>query len=85
VIIHKDAIRQSVKRNTKNGHIGQSSPMLGIKPYLVELITKLAEMRTPITTNQGLELVNSLISGTSTIDKVVVWKKDNCTAFQKME
>jgi len=82
VIIHKDTIRQRVKRNTKDGHIGQRSPMLDIEPYLVELVTKLAEMRTPITTTQGLELANSLISGTSTIDKLVAWR-DNCAAFCK--
>jgi hypothetical protein len=31
----------------------------------VELIKKLAEMRTPVTTFQGLELANSLIKGKS--------------------
>jgi hypothetical protein len=83
VIIHKDTIRQRVKRNARDGHIGQRSPMLNIETYLVELIMKLVEMRTPITTIQGLELANSLISGTSIIDKVVAWKRDNCAAFQK--
>jgi hypothetical protein len=83
VTTHKDTIRQTVKRNTKDGYIGQRSPMLDIEPYLVELVTKLAEMRTPITTTQGLELANSLISGTSTIDKVVARKRDNCAAFRK--
>jgi hypothetical protein len=57
--------------------------MLDIEPYLVELIKKLAEIRTPIITTQGLELANSLISGTSIIDEVVAWKRDNCAAFQK--
>jgi hypothetical protein len=82
-IIHKDTTRQRVKRNTKDGHIGQRLPMLDIKPYLNrELITKFAEMRTSITFTQGLELANSLISGTSTIDKLVAWR-DNCAAFCK--
>jgi len=37
--------------------------MEDVEPYLVELIKKLAKMRTPITTSQGLELANSLIKG----------------------
>jgi hypothetical protein len=39
--------------------------MLEAEPYLMELIIKLADMRTPITTSQGLQLANSLIKGTS--------------------
>ncbi len=39
--------------------------MLEVEPYLMELIIKLADMRTPITTSQGLQLANSLIKGTS--------------------
>jgi len=37
--------------------------MEDVEPYLVELIKKLAEMRTPVTTAQGLELANFLIKG----------------------
>jgi hypothetical protein len=37
--------------------------MEDIEPYLVELIKKLADMRTPITTSQGLQLANLLIEG----------------------
>jgi len=44
---------------------GACSPMLEAEPYLMELIIKLADMRTPITTSQGLQLANSLIKGTS--------------------
>jgi hypothetical protein len=56
-------VRQRVKRNSNGGHIGQTFPMLEVEPYLVELFLKLAEMRSPITTSQGLQLVNSLING----------------------
>jgi hypothetical protein len=54
--------------------------MMEIEPYLVELIIKLASMRMPITSSQGLELTNSSITGTSNEDNVIAWKK-NCSAF----
>jgi hypothetical protein len=40
----------------------------------VELIKKLAEMRTPVTTFQGLELANSLIKGKSAEKNLEKWK-----------
>jgi hypothetical protein len=43
-------IRKRVKRNRNSGQVGQTSPMQDIEPYLI----KLAEMRQPITTAQGL-------------------------------
>jgi hypothetical protein len=73
---------QRVKRNSNGGQIGQTSPMLEVETYLVELILKLAEMRQPITTSQGLQLVNSLINGTSIKKHVIEWKKRNCQAFK---
>jgi len=82
VIISKECVRQRVKRNSNGSHAGQMSPMIEIEPYLIELITKLANMRTPITTSQGLELANSLISGTSTEEQLITWKKKNCAAFR---
>jgi hypothetical protein len=59
-------VRQRVKRGAKYGPVGQKSPMEDVEPYLVELIKKLASMRTPVTTAQGLALANSLIEGNST-------------------
>jgi hypothetical protein len=82
VIICKGTIRQRVKRGSNNGHVGQQSPMLDVEPYLVELIIKLAEMRTPITMSQGLQLANSLIKGSKTQDKVVKWKEHNCQPYR---
>jgi hypothetical protein len=35
--------------------------MIKIKPYLVDMIGQLANMRAPITCKQGLALANSLI------------------------
>jgi predicted ATP-grasp superfamily ATP-dependent carboligase len=56
-------VRQRLKRGRNNGYVGHETLMEDVEPYLVELIKKLAKMRTPITTSQGLELANSLIKG----------------------
>jgi hypothetical protein len=64
-------VRQRLKRGRKNGHAGHKSPMEDIEPYMVELIKKLADMRNPITTSQGLQLASSLIEGKS-VQKI--WK-----------
>jgi hypothetical protein len=68
IIISTQTVRQRLKRGKNNGHAGHKSPMEDVEPYLVELIKKLAEMRTPVTTAQGLELANSLIKG-KTVEK----------------
>ena len=57
--------------------------MIEIEPYIVELANKLAEMRVPITSKQGLHLANSLIEGTSTQESVLLWKQKNCAAFRE--
>jgi hypothetical protein len=85
VIIRKDCIRQRIKRNSTSNQVGQQSPMMEIEPYLVELIIKLASMRMPITSSQGLELANSLIAGTSNEDKVIAWKKKIALLFASKE
>jgi hypothetical protein len=69
IIISENTVRQRVKRGTKCGHVGQKSPMEDVEPYLIELIKKLASMRTPITTAQGLALTDSLIEGKFTEKK----------------
>jgi hypothetical protein len=81
-LILKETVRQRVKRGTKSGHIGQTSPMAQIEPYLVELILQLSSMRTPITTSQGLQLTNSLISGTRIQKGKNDWKGHNCHAYK---
>jgi hypothetical protein len=45
--------------------------MLEVEPYMVQLIINLADMRTPISTSQGLQFANSLIKGTSVEEKVI--------------
>jgi hypothetical protein len=56
--------------------------MLAIEPYLVELIIKLAEMRTPITMSQGLQLTNSPIKNTKYQCEVAEWKEHNCQPYR---
>jgi hypothetical protein len=56
--------------------------MLEVEPYLVNIIIKLADMRTPISASQRLQLANSLIKGTSIEKKVIEWKKKYCKAFK---
>jgi hypothetical protein len=57
--------------------------MEAVEPYLVELIKKLADMRTPITTSQGLQLANSLIEGKEIQKKLEKWKSKYCQAYKK--
>jgi hypothetical protein len=80
IVILKDTIRKRLKRGSTNGHVGQSIPMAEVEPYLVQLIIQLANMRTPITAAQGLELANSLISGTDVENEIMDWKSNNCHA-----
>jgi hypothetical protein len=80
IIILKETVRQRVQRDSNSGHIGQTLPMAQIEPYLVELILQLASMQTAITTSQGLQLANSLISGTTIQKQINDWKGHNCHA-----
>ncbi len=56
--------------------------MLDIEPYMVEMITQLEKMRLPISSRQGLELANSIISGTLHEEKVLALKEAHCVGFQ---
>ncbi len=49
IIISKECVRQRVKKNSMDNHTGHWTPMIKIEPYLIDLIIKLANMRTPIT------------------------------------
>ena len=59
--------------------------MLEVEPYLIELCIKLAGMRVPITTGQGLEFSNSLLDHTSILDVVNIWRTKHCAAFHMNE
>ncbi len=64
ILIKEETIWKRVQRNSKGSHQGLKSPLLSIEPYVVSLILQLAKMRIPLTTEQGLQLCNSIISGT---------------------
>jgi hypothetical protein len=70
-------VKQRLKRNSNTSLLGQKSPMQAIEPYLVAIIIKLANMRIPITTAQGLQLANSLINGTRFKEEVHQFEKLN--------
>ena len=77
ITINTGSIRQRVKRNTTSSLHGTKSPMAEIEPYIVSLITQLANMRVPITTKQGLQLCNSIIKGTKFASKVTEFQSKN--------
>jgi DNA-binding FrmR family transcriptional regulator len=83
IIILKDTVKQRVKRGSNSGHFGHISPMVEIEPYLVKIVTQLANMRMPISAMQGLELANSLIAGTKIELKVKKRKEENCHAYKE--
>lgn len=81
--IEPECIRSRVKRGDfKGGISGNTSPMLEIEPYLVEMIGQLEKMRVPISSRQGLALANSIISGTLQEEKVLAWKETHCVAYR---
>ncbi len=84
IIIEPECIRSRAKRgNFAGGISGNTSPMLDIEPYLVEMIGMLEKMRVPISSRQGLSLANSIISGTSYQKNVMAWKEKCC--FEKKQ
>jgi hypothetical protein len=83
ITINPGSIRQRVKRNTVTSLLGTKSPMLEIEPYIVSVITQLANMRVPITTKQGLQLCNSIIKGTKFASKVTEFQSKNLRSVTK--
>jgi hypothetical protein len=62
--INAKSIRQRLLHKTKSHTHGPKLPLSEIEPYIVSLILQLADMRVPLTTNQGLQLCSSIIQGT---------------------
>jgi hypothetical protein len=82
--IAPECIRSRAKQGNFSGGIaGNTSPMLSIKPYLVEMIGQLESIRVPISSRQGLALAKSIISGTAQEKKVLEWKENHFVAFRK--
>ena len=61
-----------------------ASPMIEVKPYIVEMIGQLAKMRQPITCRQVLELANSLVEGKSIMTKLNDWRRKQCSTFKQI-
>jgi hypothetical protein len=61
---------------------GSPSPMADVEPYLVALIEQLGRMRVPITVQEGLELANSVIDGTSIRVSVDAWREKHCAGYR---
>ena len=74
--ISVECIRTRFKRGCEAPKVNQGtpSPMLGVEPYLVELIIQLGRIRCPINVTTGLHLANSLIAGTPLADEILKWK-----------
>jgi hypothetical protein len=75
--INAGSIRQQLKRNTVGALHGTKSPMAEIEPYIVSLVTQLANVWVPITTKQGLQLCNSIIKGTKFASAVTDFQSKN--------
>jgi hypothetical protein len=82
IVILAQTARERVKRGCTSGHVGQTSPMAVIEPYLIELILQLSNMRTPITANQGLQLATSLVQNTKYQKLIMDWKVKNCHVYK---
>jgi len=81
--INAKSIRQRLLRKTKSHTHGPKSPLSEIEPYIVSLILQLADMRVPLTTNQGLQLCNSIIQGTKYEKYVEDFKENNLRTVTK--
>ncbi len=79
IIIEPECIRSRAKRGNFTGGIsGNTSLMVDIEPYLVEMIGTLGKKRVPISSRQGLSLANSINSDTSIQKNVMAWKEKHC-------
>ena len=84
VEINIETVRSRAKRKKPQGKNEASmSPMLEVEPYIIVLIEQLSKMRVPITCRQGLELANSLVSGKSIMENIVLWRQKHCISFRE--
>ena len=66
-------------------HPGTVSPLAAIEPYIVALMIQCARMCAPINCKEGLELINSIISGASTLASINTWRQTHCSNFRTSE
>ena len=71
-------IRTRIYRNKLFAfHRGHTSPLLDMEPMFVSTIKQMCQIRQCLTPPQGIELVNSMISGTAAQEKLVEFKQRN--------
>jgi len=66
------------RRNAVVNHIGNTSPLVQLESVAVELLIKCGEMNQPLTCDQGLELIRSLVLKDSLRDEILGWIRSNC-------
>lgn len=82
--ISKYTVRSRVTRKKANPAVrqGTPSPMLTIKPCIVDLIAQLSRMRSPINVTTGLQLANSIVAGTSFELEIKAWKQKHNVQYR---
>ena len=75
-VISACTIQTRAKRNRLAPKVssGTPSPMLGIEPHIVQVLTQLSRLRTPINVATGLQVVNSVIFHSEYAARVLAWK-----------
>ena len=56
--------------------------MIAVKPYIVQVVSQLAKLRTPISVSTVLLLANSIISDTPTYASLLEWKQKHNIHFR---
>lgn len=73
--ISKQTIHSHIKRNLLSApHYGIKSPLYKIKSVIVEMIIAMGNMRQPLTSMEGLQLVKSFIKESAYEKKVIEFK-----------
>ena len=82
-VISKHTILTRARRNRLDPKVRQgiTSPMLGIEPYIVEVLIQLSKLGRPINVATGLQLANSIIAGTEHAARVLAWKHKHNAQF----
>ena len=57
---------------------GNTSPLIRLENIAVKLLIKCGEMNQPLSCEQGLQLIRSLVEKDTTKDEIVSWIKKNC-------
>jgi hypothetical protein len=82
--ISKFMVFSRVTRNNVNPAVrqGTPSPVITIKPCIVDLIAQLSKIRSPINVTTGLQLANSIVAGTSFEMDDKAWKQKHNVQYR---